>query len=56
MATSSPATLSHPHLFEGRLHQPQLVAQLLSAVHLLVGSRFYPANSVRQAIALAGQW
>lgn len=54
LATSSPATLSHPHFFEGRLHQPQLVAQLLSAVHLLVGSRFFtPANSVRQAIALA---
>ncbi|MBK7006978.1 MAG: hypothetical protein IPH37_19160 [Burkholderiales bacterium] len=54
LATSSPGTLSHPHFFEGRLHQPQLVAQLLSAVHLLVGSRFFtPANSVRQAIALA---
>lgn len=54
LATSSPAEVPHPHFFEGRLHQPQLAAQLLSAVHLLVGSRFFtPANSVAKAVALA---
>lgn len=54
LATSSPAEVPHPHFFEGRLHQPQLAAQLLSAVHLLVGSRFFtPANSVDKAVALA---
>ncbi len=54
LATSSPADVPHPHFFEGRLHQPQLAAQLLSAVHLLVGSRFFtPANSVAKAVALA---
>ncbi|OYU44807.1 MAG: hypothetical protein CFE44_10940 [Burkholderiales bacterium PBB4] len=54
LATSSPGSLAHPHFFEGRLHRPQLAAQLLSAVHLLVGSRFFtPANSVALAVALA---
>lgn len=54
LATSSPGEVAHPHFFDGRLHQPQLAAQLLSAVHLLVGSRFFtPANSVAKAIALA---
>ena len=54
LATSSPGAAAHPHFFEGALHQPQLAAQLLSAVHLLVGSRFFtPANSVGLAIALA---
>lgn len=54
LATSSPGSAPNPHFFEGALHQPQLAAQLLSAVHLLVGSRFFtPANSVAQAIALA---
>lgn len=54
LATSSPGASPNPHFFEGSLHQPQLAAQLLSAVHLVVGSRFFtPANSVRLAIALA---
>lgn len=54
LATSSPGDQPHPHFFEGRLLQPQLAAQLLSAVHLLVGSRFFtPANSVARAVALA---
>lgn len=54
LATSSPGVTSNPHFFDGALHQPQLAAQLLSAVHLLVGSRFFtPANSVGLAIALA---
>ena len=54
LATSSPGALANPYFFDGVLHQPQLAAQLLSAVHLLVGSRFFtPANSVSLAIALA---
>ena len=54
LATSSPGVVANPHFFDGSLHQPQLAAQLLSAVHLLVGSRFFtPANSVGLAIALA---
>ncbi|OYT93614.1 MAG: hypothetical protein CFE43_02525 [Burkholderiales bacterium PBB3] len=54
LATSSPGEAAHPHFFDGVLNQPQLAAQLLSAVHLLVGSRFFtPANSVGLAIALA---
>ena len=57
LATSSPdaqGTAAHPHFFEGRLLQPRLYAELLSAVHLVVGSRFFtPANSVARAIALA---
>lgn len=56
LATSSPqgADNRHPHFFEGRLLQPRLCAQLLSAVHLVVGARFYtPANSVARAIQLA---
>lgn len=54
LATSSPGSNPHPHFFEGVLHEPQLSAQLLSAVHLLVGSRFFtPANSVGLAISLA---
>jgi hypothetical protein len=54
LATSSPGATAHPHFFDGALLQPQLAAQLLSAVHLLVGSRFFtPANSVGLAIALA---
>lgn len=45
---------AHPHFFEGRLLQPRLYAELLSAVHLVVGSRFFtPANSVARAVALA---
>lgn len=57
LATSSPLAdggAAHPHFFEGRLLQPRLCAELLSAVHLVVGSRFFtPANSVARAIALA---
>ena len=54
LATSSPGVAPNPHFFDGALHQPQLAAQLLSAVYLLVGSRFFtPANSVGLAIALA---
>jgi len=56
LATSNPGTdsSSHPHLYEGRFTAPRQAAALLSAVHLLVGSRFFtPANSVAKAIALA---
>ncbi len=54
LATSSPGVTPNPHFFDGALHQPQLAAQLLGAVHLMVGSRFFtPANSVSMAIALA---
>lgn len=54
LATSSNGVDAHPYFFEGRLRQPRLVAELLTAVHLIVGSRFFtPANSVAWAIALA---
>lgn len=53
LATSGLAD-AHPHFFEGRIRQPQLVARLLTAVHLIVGSRFFsPANSVARAVMLA---
>lgn len=53
LATSSTAG-AHPHFFEGRMRHPQRVAQLLTAVHLIVGSRFFtPANSVARAVMLA---
>lgn len=45
---------SHPHFFEGRLTAPRLSAELLSAVHLIVGSRFFvPANTLARLLALA---
>jgi len=56
LATSSPVngTAAHPHFFEGTLLQPRLCAELLTAVHLVVGARFFtPANSVAKAISLA---
>ncbi len=53
LATSN-RTQDHPHFFEGRVLRPQLFAQLLTAVHLIVGSRFFtPANSVARAVMLA---
>lgn len=43
-----------PHFFEGRLLQPRRAAELLTALHLVVGARFFtPANSIARAIALA---
>ncbi|MFG6463920.1 SWIM zinc finger family protein [Roseateles sp. DXS20W] len=43
-----------PHFFEGRLLQPRRTTELLTALHLVVGARFFtPANSVARAIALA---
>ena len=53
LATSSAAGL-HPHFFEGQLTSPRLSAELLSAVHLIVGSRFFvPANTLARLLALA---
>lgn len=53
LATSSSGD-AHPHFFEGRVRRPQLVAQLLAAVHGVVGARFFtPANSVARAVQLA---
>lgn len=52
LATSNAA--ERPHFFEGRLLQPRLCADLLTAVHLIVGSRFFlPANSLAKALMLA---
>jgi hypothetical protein len=52
LATSAPGPASD--FFTGRLTQPRLAADLLAAVHLIVGSRFFtPANTVARAIALA---
>lgn len=53
LATSSAGGL-HPHFFEGQLKAPRLSADLLGAVHLIVGSRFFtPANTLARLIALA---
>ena len=53
LATSSAGGL-HPHFFEGQLKAPRLSAELLSAVHLIVGSRFFtPANTLARLVALA---
>jgi hypothetical protein len=52
LATSNAA--ERPHFFEGRLLQPRLCADLLTAVHLIVGSRFFlPANSLGKVLVLA---
>ena len=54
LATTDANGDAHPHFFEGQLLQPRLVAELLTSVALVVGSRFFtPANSVAKAIALA---
>lgn len=54
LATSRPGEDPHPHFFEGTVRQPRLVAQLLTAVHAVVGSRFFTSpNSLAQAVALA---
>jgi hypothetical protein len=54
LATTDARGAEHPHFFVGRLLQPRLAAELLSAVHLIVGSRFFtPANTVARALALA---
>ncbi|MFZ6718812.1 SWIM zinc finger family protein [Undibacterium sp. Ji49W] len=57
LATSSPvdnAAIAHPHFFEGSLKQPRLSAELLTAVHIIVGSRFFtPANTLAKNLMLA---
>ena len=46
--------VSYPYFFEGRVLDSALAAQLLSAVHLVVGSRFFtPANTLERVLALA---
>jgi hypothetical protein len=53
LATSS-AGDQHPHFFEGQLKAPRIAAELLSAVHIIVGSRFFaPAAMLARLIALA---
>jgi hypothetical protein len=54
LSTALPEGGAAPRFFEGRMLAPRLVSELLTAVHLIVGSRFFtPANSVAKAIALA---
>jgi len=54
LATADAAGERHPYFFEGRVHDPALVAQLLATVHIVVGSRFFtPANTVQMLIDLA---
>ncbi|MDQ3205307.1 MAG: hypothetical protein M3Q40_02070 [Pseudomonadota bacterium] len=54
LATCDGTGTVHPHFFDGRICRPRLVAELMTAVHLVVGSRFFtPANSVAHAISLA---
>ena len=54
LSTALPEGGAPPRFFEGRMLAPRQVAELLTAVHLVVGARFFtPANSVARAIALA---
>lgn len=54
LATSSPGGQPHPFFFEGQIKQPQLVAGLLTTVHIVVGSRFFtPANTLARLLAMA---
>lgn len=54
LATSNFGDDKNPYFFEGRVLHPQLVAGLLTAVHVIVGSRFFtPANTVSKIISLA---
>jgi SWIM zinc finger len=54
LATTDANGEEHPHFFEGRVLQPRLVAELLTAVHLIVGARFFtPANTLARILALA---
>ncbi|PXX41609.1 SWIM zinc finger protein [Undibacterium pigrum] len=52
--TGDKAVVAHPHFFEGMLKQPRLSAELLTAVHIIVGSRFFtPANTLAKNLMLA---
>lgn len=54
LATVDATAGRHPYFFGGRVRQPALVAQLLTAVHIIVGSRFFvPANTLARTLALA---
>jgi len=54
LATSSEGSALSVHFFEGRARNPRLLAELLTTVHLVVGSRFFtPANTVARNLALA---
>jgi hypothetical protein len=54
LATANATGTEHPHFFEGQVLQPRLVSELLTAVALVVGTRFFtPANTVAKLIALA---
>lgn len=54
LSTAVPVDGPPPLFFEGRMLEPRQVAEMLTAVHLVVGSRFFtPANSVAKAITLA---
>jgi hypothetical protein len=54
LATSSPGVTAHPHFFTGKLLSSRPTAEMLTAVHRIVGSRFFtPANTVQKQIALA---
>ncbi len=53
LATSSAGGL-HPHFFEGELKAPQLAAELLCSIHIIVGSRFFtPGAALARQIAAA---
>lgn len=55
LSTFTPnALVENPYFFEGALEQPRLAAELLCAVHVLVGSRFFiPANTLRKILEAA---
>jgi hypothetical protein len=54
LVTASPADSAPPYFFEGHVHQPRLVADALTAVHLIVGARFFtPSNTLARRIALS---
>jgi hypothetical protein len=41
LATADSGGELYPHFFEGRVLQPRLIADLLTSVHIIVGTRFY---------------
>ncbi|MBM0106658.1 SWIM zinc finger family protein [Steroidobacter sp. S1-65] len=41
LATADTGGERYPYFFEGRVLQPRLIADLLTAVHIIVGTRFY---------------
>jgi SWIM zinc finger len=52
LVTGSPVGAASPYFFEGRVRQPRLVADALTAVHLIVGARFFtPPNMLAKRIA-----